>query len=115
MFTVLLKEGKSLPSSLTEGYVEVNLIAQQYYQAFGELSNARQYLDGGYPQPLSFEALDRYAIRNGIEREEFDSFIYIMQKVDAEFIMLKGKAIKQELDKVKRKASAEKARYGKRS
>lgn len=66
-------------------------------RAFTTLSRGRNYTFGG-ALPISFEAIDRYAMRYEVcGAEEFERFLHMILRLDAAFM----KAVNKKDDKKK--------------
>lgn len=55
-----------------------------YYTAFQELSTDRP-VGMGVGQ-IPWTSIDRFAERHGLEEEEYDSFLYLIRRMDEEFM-----------------------------
>lgn len=76
-----------------------------YWRAWGILRSDRQYGSMGGQSPISFLAFDAYAKRFSIEGTAFDTFLYLMMSLDAEYLEHVAAELKKEQE-------AEKARSG---
>ena len=57
-----------------------------YMRAFLVLSQGRNYTFGG-ALPITFEAIDRYASRYGIDNiDDFERFLYMITRLDAAYL-----------------------------
>jgi hypothetical protein len=79
----LLEEGKPVPPDYLQR-PRLHPALQIYWDAFWELSADRQI--GMAIGRIPFTAIDRYAVRYGIEEvDEFDTFRNVIRSMDAEF------------------------------
>ena len=78
----------------------------EYFRHFVRLSRQRTFTDSGAPHPISFETLDRYALR--FEIEDFEDFYVILSGIDEAYLKEDGEARR-------RKRRQEKAKRGRKA
>lgn len=72
-----------------------------FYDAFTDLSSTRPVGMGvGH---IPWTAIDRWAVRNEVDGEDFDDLVYMMREMDAEFFDLQDKKAKRQADSEKDK------------
>lgn len=54
-------------------------------EAFAVLSQMRSYGFSG-PLPISYEAIDRFAQREGLTNDDFDEFLKLISRMDQRYI-----------------------------
>ncbi|NQS89950.1 hypothetical protein HQ584_09190 [Patescibacteria group bacterium] len=82
------ERGHAQPKLVKEKPV-LNYCQNWYYRSFTELSTCRDV--GMGEGPIPWTAIDRFCIRYGItEFWEFDDFVYIIRKIDNEYLKLRA-------------------------
>lgn len=58
------------------------------WRAWEALRYDRPYLAMGGEMPVSFASINAYAQRYGIERQDFDEFLYLFKEIDDEWLAI---------------------------
>jgi len=88
LIKLAIDEGRPLPKSILEAPL-LDEITADYYKAFGRLSRARGFTSNGDSQPITFEAIDRFAYR--FDFVDFEDFFNIISEIDTAYLKLEAK------------------------